>query len=91
MKEDVYHYHANQERNDFAQWIQDVYGAVDSADQLRNAKTPKEAANAIRTCLLSRGHSNVASSFRSRASPFRDVIRSLHFFVNPLFDTRMMV
>ena len=39
----LFSYHVNEQRNDFANWIQDVFGFVELANEMRNAKTNKAA------------------------------------------------
>lgn len=37
---DTFHVHVNEEKNDFANWVQHVFGEVELAEQLRKFPTP---------------------------------------------------
>ena len=37
--DDVFSYHANNDRNDFANWTKDVFNNPELADEIKNAKT----------------------------------------------------
>jgi hypothetical protein len=40
MSDDTYYYHSNKDKDDFSNWIKDVFGADDLADEmLRSAHT----------------------------------------------------
>jgi hypothetical protein len=56
MSNDIYIYHANGEKNDFATWIKDVYGDEVLAANLRAAMNKEQAARAVasRTNILSK-------------------------------------
>ena len=47
MDDTTYYYHANQEKNDFSNWISDIVHDDKLADKIRNAHTPKEALKII--------------------------------------------
>jgi hypothetical protein len=50
MPEDVYHHHASPSRNDFSNWIGDVFGKAELAERIRSMDR-KGAAAAIREAL----------------------------------------
>jgi hypothetical protein len=43
MNSDVFAHHVNKEKNDFANWIADILGDADLAQNLRSAKKPNTA------------------------------------------------
>ena len=43
MNEGTYHYHANAQKNDFANWVHDVLKDSKTAQSLRKTKTKAEA------------------------------------------------
>ncbi len=47
MNQEVYSYHANDEKNDFSNWVHDVVGDVTLAYQLRKAKSRDTAARRV--------------------------------------------
>lgn len=47
MSEDTYKFHANNNKNDFANWINDIYKNHELAQQMRTAKSRQDAARAI--------------------------------------------
>jgi predicted transcriptional regulator len=47
MSDDTYRYHANKDKNDFANWVNDVFQAPALAQELRTAKTRQEAAKVL--------------------------------------------
>jgi hypothetical protein len=49
MSDETFRYHANESKNDFSNWIQDVIGDVQLADDLRRNATRPEAAESIAT------------------------------------------
>jgi hypothetical protein len=49
MSDETFRYHANESKNDFSNWIQDVIGDVQLADNLRRNTTRTEAAQSIAT------------------------------------------
>jgi hypothetical protein len=50
MPEDIYHHHASPSRNDFSNWIGDVFGKAELAERIRSMDR-KAAAAAIREAL----------------------------------------
>ncbi len=48
MSDEVFKYHATKERNDFANWVKDVFGEEKLALDLKKAKTAKTAAKKIK-------------------------------------------
>ncbi|MBM4177307.1 hypothetical protein FJ208_00685 [Candidatus Gribaldobacteria bacterium] len=48
MTNEIFSYHANNLKNDFAVWAEDVLGEKFLASQLKRAKTAKEMANKIK-------------------------------------------
>lgn len=42
IEDDVFYYHVTSERNDFANWIRDVFGEEDLAEQIRHSKSRHE-------------------------------------------------
>ncbi|MEM4637428.1 MAG: hypothetical protein QXK76_00170 [Candidatus Woesearchaeota archaeon] len=42
INDDIFYYHVNSERNDFANWISDVFQDYDLADKIRNVKSRNE-------------------------------------------------
>ncbi len=51
MPKDVFNHHVTKERNDFAIWVNDVFGDKKLAGGLKKAKTAKGAAKKIRTAI----------------------------------------
>lgn len=51
MSKDVYQHHVSEERNDFAQWVQDVLLDIECANGLVKAKTPTAAKMVVTTHL----------------------------------------
>jgi len=47
MKKEVFNYHVTKEKNDFANWVKDVFGEEKLALELKKAKTSKTAAKKI--------------------------------------------
>lgn len=47
MTEDAYRFHANKEKNDFANWINDIIKDTKTAQKLRRAKSKYEAVKEI--------------------------------------------
>ena len=47
MSNETYSYHANNEKNDFANWVNDILGNADLAQKLRSARSEQEAAKAV--------------------------------------------
>lgn len=47
MSEETYAYHANADKNDFANWVGDVIKDEKLAEELKNAKSRDEAANRV--------------------------------------------
>lgn len=39
MSEDVFYYHVSDEKNDFANWIESVFGRNDLSDMIKHART----------------------------------------------------
>ncbi len=48
MSDDVFNYHVTKEKNDFANWVSDVFGEEKLAAELKKAKTAKVAVRKIR-------------------------------------------
>ena len=48
MSNEVFSYHVNKNKNDFAKWVEDVFGERKLAIDLKKAKTPKTAAKKIK-------------------------------------------
>ncbi len=48
IKKSAYVYHINKKKNDFADWIKDVYQKKQIAEKIKKVKTPKQIANIIR-------------------------------------------
>lgn len=48
MSDEIFKYHVNQEKNDFADWVGDVFGEKKLASELKRAKTAKTAAKRVR-------------------------------------------
>ncbi len=48
IKKSAYAYHINKKKNDFANWIRDVYQKKQIAEKIKKVKTPKQIANIIR-------------------------------------------
>lgn len=44
--------HVSEEKNDFAQWIQDVFGYVELANQMKRVKTVKSALQKVKSGIL---------------------------------------
>lgn len=42
MKKDVYNYHANEEKNDFSNWVKDIMGDTKLAGDISKAKNKRE-------------------------------------------------
>jgi 23S rRNA G2069 N7-methylase RlmK/C1962 C5-methylase RlmI len=51
MEEWVYNHHVNAEKNDFANWIADVYGDEELALGLKNSKKQRGVVKAIKSAL----------------------------------------
>ncbi len=51
MNDDSYRYHVNQEKNDFANWIKDIFGEEKLAQQLRKARSRQEATKQVQKVL----------------------------------------
>ncbi len=47
MAQDIFEHHVNAQRNDFANWLADVFGEYELASKVRNAHTPKELAHIL--------------------------------------------
>lgn len=47
MKKEVFNYHVTKEKNDFVNWIKDVFGEEKLAFELKKTKTAKAAAKKI--------------------------------------------
>ena len=53
ISEDIYNYHANQDKNDFSKWISEVIGDSKLANDLLSSKNKSSAVNKIRARLNS--------------------------------------
>lgn len=42
MSDDVFYYHVTKEKNDFANWVRDVFNEAELAEKLFNAKTKEK-------------------------------------------------
>lgn len=51
MSENIFRHHVNAMKNDFARWIEDVFGDKKLASEVKKAKTPKSAAQKVKTKL----------------------------------------
>jgi len=47
MKNEVFNYHVTKEKNDFTNWVKDVFGEEKLALELKKAKTAKASAKKI--------------------------------------------
>ena len=47
MGEQTFRYHVNEYKNDFAQWIEDIFKDHELAKQIRSVRTPIEAQNVV--------------------------------------------
>src|SRR5512138_2833990 len=47
MSDEMFHYHANDEKNDFASWVKDVIGDQQLANELYRSHTRSDAASAV--------------------------------------------
>lgn len=47
ISDETYSYHANEEKNDFANWTNDILQDPNLAQKLRNARSKQEAANHV--------------------------------------------
>lgn len=47
MEKSVFSHHVTKEKNDFADWVEQVLNDVDCANALRKAKTPKTAQTVV--------------------------------------------
>ncbi|MEM3126713.1 MAG: hypothetical protein QW331_01440 [Candidatus Woesearchaeota archaeon] len=47
MGEETFRYHVSEYKNDFAQWIEDIFNDYDLARQIRAVRTPIEAQNVV--------------------------------------------
>lgn len=48
MTKETYNYHVSKDKNDFANWIKDVFGNQKLAEEIRKVKTAKGAAAKIK-------------------------------------------
>ena len=53
MTEEVFRYHVTSEKNDFSNWIRDVFGDEKLAGELNNVSTPQEAAKIVKERVVS--------------------------------------
>jgi hypothetical protein len=51
MSDKTFHHHVNKDKNDFAKWIQDVFGDARLADALRKSRGKDELIRAIERAL----------------------------------------
>ncbi len=42
MADEIFYHHVNEAKNDFANWIKDIIGEIELADQLMNINTKKD-------------------------------------------------
>ena len=49
MDEEVYRFHANEDRNDFSSWVYDVIGDVKLAQNILKANDKEEASRKVKT------------------------------------------
>ena len=47
MADEVFKFHVNKEKNDFANWIEDILGDKDLAKAIRKSKKPKTAKTVV--------------------------------------------
>ena len=47
IKAEVYRYHVNSEKNDFSNWVRDVFGDTKLASELNRVKNPLEASKIL--------------------------------------------
>ncbi len=52
MHEDTYKFHANEQKNDFGNWVKDVFGQHDLAENLKTAVSKADAQLAVAKNLL---------------------------------------
>lgn len=48
MRQEVFQYHVNSQKNDFAKWVAEVLGEPELAKSLEKTKTPKAMAKKIK-------------------------------------------
>ncbi len=48
MSDEVFKYHANKEKNDFANWVENIFGDRKLASDLKKVKTAKTAAKKVK-------------------------------------------
>ena len=52
MHEDTYKFHANEQKNDFGNWVKDVFGQHELAENLKTAESKGDAQLAVAKTLL---------------------------------------
>lgn len=62
IEPEVFHAHVNEQKNDFANWVDGVFGEHELAEQLRTHPTPLRMMVAIEKFLRQSGQSSVAAS-----------------------------
>ncbi len=59
MDEDAFRHHVNESKNDFSNWIHDIFREADLADKIRNVTDKNEAVEIIKSSFApTRGKSN---------------------------------
>ncbi|MBN2458609.1 hypothetical protein JXB31_05775, partial [Candidatus Woesearchaeota archaeon] len=64
MSRHVFRHHANDNRNDFADWVENIYNDCSLASAIRHSRTPKEAKEAVNTRILEL-HGNAPADARN--------------------------
>ena len=52
MSDEVFNHHVNAERNDFANWVRDVFGAKPLATQMKRVKTKDSTVKKIKQAIV---------------------------------------
>ena len=51
MKNETFMHHVNEKKNDFSNWVEEVFGNKRLAEELRKIKTKQEAIRVIRKAI----------------------------------------